>query len=312
MPDQASLGAGVLQTAMRLSISMGLAITAAVYGTTSHTPRGITDIDFPYERAYLCTILFAVVGFLFVTFTRIGKLGGNTDTEKKSVAICERPRTAGEYSVMSSERRGSGSCNSQRDCQYDFGSTILSVDTLATTGRQVSFFPRWSWENKHLWKSHRFRESNIVCEVCIKCLEERKVVVQDNVGYNARWKQIPGEEREWVREQEEVETGETRPPGDLSQSRREAEETNPSWARLLEERNRSRRDAEIERSWRRLPDEVSQSRREPQVEPGWTRLPDERTPPRRQVERAWQRFPVKPSARDIETGNVSKGGHGWL
>lgn len=272
MPDQACLGAGVLQTAMRLSISIGLAITAAVYGTTSQTPRVIADIDFPYERAYLCTILFAVVGFLSVPFMRIGKLGGKAEPGKNNVVIEERPRTGGEYSDTSSRRRDNGSCHSQLEHQFEFGSSTLSVDTLATTRSQVSFFPRWSWEDEHLWKANRFRESNIVYEVCIKCLEERKVVVQDNGEYVVGRQQLPGER---------------------VHSRREPEELERCWTQLPSERRPSKRKTE----------EVNRS---------WTRRPDERRQSRREVERSWQRFPVKLSPRDIETGDVSRGGAGWL
>lgn len=75
MPTQSSLAAGVLQTAMRLSISVGLGITAAVYGSVAQTPEGKADVDLPFERAYLCSIMFAVAGLLFIPFMTIGRQG---------------------------------------------------------------------------------------------------------------------------------------------------------------------------------------------------------------------------------------------
>ncbi|KAG0651925.1 putative MFS-type transporter [Hyphodiscus hymeniophilus] len=176
MPEQSSLGAGVLQTAMRLSISLGLAVTTAVYGTTSQTPRGILDVDFPYERAYLCTVLFAVVGFLVVLFMRIGKQDGKPESGKPKTALDERPRAGGEYSDRSSGEHDIGHYHEG----HSVGSSTLSVNTMATTGSQGSFFPRWSWEDQDQWIDKYYREPKVVYEVCIKCLEERRVVVQES------------------------------------------------------------------------------------------------------------------------------------
>jgi hypothetical protein len=304
MPDQSSLGAGVLQTAMRLSISLGLAITSAVYGTTSHSPRGTNDIDFPYERAYLCTILFAVAGFLFVPFMRIGKQDGKTEPEKNDFVIEERPRTGGVYSDMSSGAYDEGHHHSQ-------GSSTLTANTMATAGSQVSFFTRWSWEDRDQWKDKRYRESNIVYEVCIKCLEERRIVVRDGEDDMCGQK-LPVEMHS--REPEELERGWTQLQGERRKSTHEMEEVEQGWTRLSNERNQPRHEhREVERGWTQPLVERKQSRHElEEVERGWTRLPDEGIQPRPQVERAWQRFPVKLSTTDFERGDVSKGGDGWL
>ena len=265
MPDQSSLGVGVLQTAQRLSISLGLAITAAVYGTTSQSEKGKYDVNLPFDRAFLCTILFAVVGCLFVPFMSIGKQGGDPETEKNEL-LEERPRTGGEYSDRSSEEHGHN--HSHQDDQYglEFGSSTLTVDTMATTGSQKSYFPRWSWEDGRQWKDRRFRESNIVYEVCIKCLEERRVIVRENEVNTPGWQQVPDEGRHLRSEVEDVENGWNQLPDESRQARREVED----------------------------------------VESGWTQLPDERRQSKHRSERAWQRFPVVPTRRvergDVSSG----------
>lgn len=276
MPDQSSLGAGVLQTAMRLSISLGLAITAAVYGTTSQTPKSVFNINFPYERAYLCTILFAVIGVLFVPFMRIGKQGSNLKPEQNEEMMEDRPRTGREYSHRSSGEQGNDYHDSQQQHQFglEFGSSTLTVDTFATTGSQKSYFPRWSWEDERQWKGNRYRESNVVYEVCIKCLEERRVIVGENGAHDGGWQQLPDERRQSRRQQHQL---------------------------------------EVESGWTQLPDERWQTKHQLEDEErDRTQPPAERSQPRRQVERAWQRFPVIPTRRDVERGDISRGGDGWL
>ena len=296
MPSQASLGAGVLQTAMRLSISLGLAITTAVYGTTSQSPKDINDVDFPYERAYLCTIIFAVIGFLFIPFMRIGKQDGKTELEKDEAVIDIRPRTGGEYSDG-----GSGGHNSAQHYHHRYddqhghhftGNSTLTVNTMATIGSQVSFFPRWSWEDRDHWSDKRPRESNIVYEVCVKCLEERRVIVQENWDHDIVRRYL----------------------SDKRHSTNEPEDFERHGIQLANETMPPRLESEAERVWTLLRKERIQMRREhEEVDRVWARLPDERnTQPRRQVERAWQRFPVKPSTRDVERCDVSRGGEGWL
>jgi hypothetical protein len=231
MPDQSSLGAGVLQTAMRLSISLGLAITAAVYGTTSHTPKDMSDVNLPFERVFLCSILFAVIGFLFVPFMRIGKQGGGPETEKNDELLEERPRTGGEYSDRGSGEHDDGHSHSHQEHQFglELGSSTLTVDTMATIGSQQSYFPRWSWEDERQWKDKRLKESNIVYEVCIKCLEERRVVLRENEANNGGRQQLPDGWRESKREVEGVENGYTQLPDERTQPRHRSER---AWQRF--------------------------------------------------------------------------------
>ncbi|KAH7420231.1 major facilitator superfamily domain-containing protein, partial [Cadophora sp. MPI-SDFR-AT-0126] len=74
-PSQSSLGAGILQTALRLSISIGLAITSAIYGTMAQTPQGRTHTTFPFSRVFLCTIIISSLSLVFIPFLQIGRQG---------------------------------------------------------------------------------------------------------------------------------------------------------------------------------------------------------------------------------------------
>ena len=158
MPNQSSLGAGVIQTAMRISLCIGLAISTAVYGFSSSTPESKKDITFPFERAYLCSISFAVVGLVCVPFMRIGIQGGRTPPlfNKEGGELVEQD-TGGEYALGSK--------------------TETRLDSGTTRDSEESYFPRWSWEGDREWKAERYRDDNVVYEVCIKCLAERRVVL---------------------------------------------------------------------------------------------------------------------------------------
>lgn len=183
MPSQSSLAAGVLQTVMRLSVSLGLSITAAVYSSSLATRQAKKDITFAFDRAYLCSILFAVIGVLFVPFMRIEKQGGRAKAENEKgvphdgITGEERPRSAGEH--MDSENQilvdsqGLSSAGSYR--------SFATQATWATYDSDRSFFPRWSWEGEREFRgqrSHNFGEgAHVVYEVCIKCMEERRVLL---------------------------------------------------------------------------------------------------------------------------------------
>ena len=275
MPDQASLGAGVLQTAMRLSISLGLAITAAVYGSTSQSSSGISDATFPYERAFLCTIIFSVIGILFVPFMRIGRHGSKAESEKDEM-LQDRPATGGQYSERASgQYDGRQSSQEEHQIGIDCGNSSLTINTMATTGSQASYFPRWSWEDERELRDNKHTEPNVVYEVCIKCLEERKVVVEGNEAHSGGQLLLPNERRHSRRH-----------------SRQEADAVETGWTRLPDERLPTRHQYEDR-------DEVL------------TQLADERIRPRRQVERSWQRFPVRPTRRDVEGADVHRD-DGWL
>lgn len=179
MPTQSSLAAGVLQTAMRISITIGLAITAGVYGTVAQTSGGKADVNQPFERAYLCSIIFAAISLVIIPFMKIGRQG-----KKLSLPISadtpmveeERPRTGGEYS----DRPSTGTF---RHMVVNKPSQT-SLWSYATAGSVDSFFPRWSWEPEIAWPDDRYQcqSSNVVYEVCVKCLEERVAVVQPKPG----------------------------------------------------------------------------------------------------------------------------------
>jgi hypothetical protein len=280
---------------MRLSISLGLAITAAVYGTTSQTSKGRSDVNFPFERAYLCTILFATIGVLFVPFMRIGRQGSKPEPEEDEM-IMERPTTGGEYTDGSSgEHDGHSHSEQDHGLGLGFGSSTLTVDTMATTGSQQSYFPRWSWEDERQWKDSQYRESNIVYEVCIKCLEERRVIVTENLDKAGAWHHPPHERRQSRYQSHQL------------------EEVDSGWAQLLDENGRRRLELEHEDSgWNQLSSEQRQSRREFGGEGMIRSQIPERRQPRRQVEKAWKRFPVIPTRPDVDRGDISNGGNGWL
>jgi hypothetical protein len=178
MPTQSSLAAGVLQTVMRVSVSIGLAITTAVYGSVAQSPTGREDMDMPFERAYICSLMFAVVGLLFVPFMKIERQGTkcpppSLDDIQMVEEVC--PRAGGEYfDYSSTEFQRRNICNKPSQTSLWGSATAGSVD---------SFFPRWSWEHEIAWPDDRYRHrsSNVVYEVCVKCLEERVVVVPPDI-----------------------------------------------------------------------------------------------------------------------------------
>jgi hypothetical protein len=52
-----------------------------------------------------------------------------------------------------------------------------SFDSFATAASEESYFPRWSWEGEREWDAEKYRDGNVVYEVCIKCLSERRVLL---------------------------------------------------------------------------------------------------------------------------------------
>ncbi|KAK9776537.1 putative Major facilitator superfamily domain-containing protein [Seiridium cardinale] len=67
-----SLGASLLQTAMRLGFPIGLAITTAVW--TSFRFHG-EDLMLAYSKAFIATTAFASFSLAIAPFTRIGRQG---------------------------------------------------------------------------------------------------------------------------------------------------------------------------------------------------------------------------------------------
>ncbi|KAH8648159.1 major facilitator superfamily domain-containing protein [Tricladium varicosporioides] len=182
MPTQASLAAGIIQTAYRLSVSVGLAITSAVYGTIKKSPKGHMDLTRAFQKAYICGIIFAAVSILFIPFM---KLESTQQTPTSSIRASVHgypsvvqeapPRSAGEHSDQSDPQS-----------QHNLGSkgSKSSLGSAATNGSADSYFPRWSWEENRYWppegqksNSYNGEYPEVIYEVCTKCLEERRVIL---------------------------------------------------------------------------------------------------------------------------------------
>ncbi|TEY75053.1 hypothetical protein BOTCAL_0066g00160 [Botryotinia calthae] len=88
MPTQASLGVGVIQTAYRLSITIGLAITSAVFNTATSKEASIEDPTLAYRRVYICSVIFAAIGLACIPFMRIQtRIRDNTSTPPRSASL---------------------------------------------------------------------------------------------------------------------------------------------------------------------------------------------------------------------------------
>ncbi len=149
-PSQSSLGAGILQTALRLSISVGLAITSAVYGATAQTPQGRSYPTFAFSRVFLCTIIFASLSLVIIPFLQIGRQG-------------KTPLDVEELFEMNS-------CSVHRsDSQSSLWSSVSSRHFGGRWGGGGGS-EGWGY-GEESWKwveVDRF-------EVCLRCGEERKV-----------------------------------------------------------------------------------------------------------------------------------------
>jgi len=186
---------------MRLSVSLGLSITAAVYGSSLSAPQTAKDITFAYDRAYLCSILFAIVGLLFVPFMRIAKQGAPPETEKTAgaagTALSAAPEMVEAVLVLDEERpRAGGEYKDEETQTYNDNQGLVlshcetSLTSCATYGsygpRHMSWLPRWSWEDDRAWREGRYKdfggEEHVVYEVCIKCLAEKRRTVSSYGG----------------------------------------------------------------------------------------------------------------------------------
>lgn len=181
MPAQSSLAAGVIQTAYRLSVSVGLGVTTAIYGSTQKTPLGSTDVTFPFERAYLGGIAFAGISLLFIPFMQLDKQGtGDSKPPMTSTTLFDSetqeslPRSAGEY------RDG---VSDEGDPSLTTKASQSTLGSAATYGSDATYFDRWSWEENPFWPPRPGEyhchdgASEILYEVCVKCLEERRVIL---------------------------------------------------------------------------------------------------------------------------------------
>ncbi|PQE27300.1 hypothetical protein CJF32_00000270 [Rutstroemia sp. NJR-2017a WRK4] len=169
LPTQSSLGAGIIQTAYRLSISIGLAITSAIYATPSQSTL-ILSPDAPFQNVYFCSLGFAIVGCLFVPFMRLGtggerELGQNNQNTKPTGPVQEKDTP---------------------DSGWDTAET--RVGTADGDGERKIGLPRWSWEDRP--RGRILRKGFVGCEgrngsmcgsqdsgeMCGKCLLERRVL----------------------------------------------------------------------------------------------------------------------------------------
>ncbi|ESZ94062.1 hypothetical protein SBOR_5538 [Sclerotinia borealis F-4128] len=208
MPTQASLSVGIIQTAYRLSITIGLAITSAVFNTATSTNSSIEDSTLPYRRVYMCSIIFASIGLAMIPFMRI-----RTRT-KDNAPVATRPTTmmseinssmivnrpSSHYNDMPSALINALNLNrppplninqrvhrEQREelnnaQRYDPG--LPRAMTMNDIAQGLLRLPRWSWENRPraaFWKYRRGSQchwessSGDMFEVCKKCKEERKI-----------------------------------------------------------------------------------------------------------------------------------------
>ncbi|CZS92013.1 related to aminotriazole resistance protein [Rhynchosporium graminicola] len=154
--SQSSLGAGILQTALRLSISSGLAITSAIYGAMSQTPRGLSNPTFPFNRAFLCTVVMASISLLLVPFLHIDRQGmkKNSDEEAYELDAILR-KSLSQVSIKSSA--------STRYFGGRWGDGCSGADAWG--------FGEGDWK----WSEYdRF-------EVCLECGQERVALDHDHI-----------------------------------------------------------------------------------------------------------------------------------
>jgi hypothetical protein len=190
MPTQSSLAAGVLQTAMRLSVSLGLSITAAIYGSSLSNPHAQKDITYAYDRAYLCSIIFAAIGLLLTPFMRIGIQGAKpaVHKEKENGIFCNAPTEGSSQTHPAGEYRDAASRTPPHDHLSVNGSntSLAPQSTPATSGGQHAYLPRWSWDSQSAWRDAQLQcfagGGHVIYEVCIKCLEERRVALGNHGG----------------------------------------------------------------------------------------------------------------------------------
>lgn len=182
MPTQSSLAAGVLQTAMRLSISVGLSVTSAAYGSIASTNAGKENVTLPYKRAYVCGVVFSTLAMCFVPFMKIGRQGkksSNPGLHKKSTSGFSLHCAGSTMSAPSSlTYKPSRTLNSNRF-------SVATIRSECSVASAVSWEHRWSSEvEEDRFCGSKFinHDEMMVHEVCTKCLDEirsvqRKAVV---------------------------------------------------------------------------------------------------------------------------------------
>lgn len=143
MPDQSSLGAGILQTAMRLSISIGLSISSAAYNSVPASTAQ-SDPMKPYKRAYLSCIIFAALGLCFIPFMKMLRQGNVPNISSLEEGL--------QYGKLK-----------RRDTSLSTSSTLTTTSTF--DGKD--WVLPWSLEEQTVFTSAR-RESVWMREQCRK------------------------------------------------------------------------------------------------------------------------------------------------
>ncbi len=164
------------------------------------------NVTFPFEITYLVSIIFAAISCIFIPFMVIPRQGEGAKDEQQYGSLSnidpipssesERPRTGGEYfdgeyydgmynhHELMAEKEWRFLNSNPHAHTVKFKPSHTSLWSAATAGSMDSYFPRWSWEGGD---DGRFVDvtattatgggGSIVYEVCIKCLEERKVML---------------------------------------------------------------------------------------------------------------------------------------
>ena len=176
---------------MRLSVSIGLAITTAAYSSSVSSPQAKKDITFAYDRAYICSIIFAVIGLLFVPFMRLGRQGSSNPKPEKEKFELTAPEQAHQHDFRPSrelyrdnenhaaeEQKNNDGADADAASTWSKSSNDTSILTVGTCGSDRSYFSRWSWESgRSLSRRYSIMDSELRSEICIKCRRERVVRV---------------------------------------------------------------------------------------------------------------------------------------
>ncbi|KAK6608084.1 MFS-type transporter C1683.03c-like protein 1 [Botrytis cinerea] len=226
MPTQASLGVGIIQTAYRLSITIGLAITSAVFNTATSKEASIEDPTLPYRRVYICSIVFAAIGLACIPFMRIQtRIRDNTSTPPRPTTLrsdnnarmivnCSSSQSHYDTILRQLNLHRENPLNIDERVQREHRTEINNAQrydpalprsmTMNDIAQGILRLPRWSWENRPragFWRSRRgsqchWESSNgDMFEICKKCKEERKI--KDEEG---AWQEIDEAGRDCVKE----------------------------------------------------------------------------------------------------------------
>lgn len=76
-----SLAAGIYATLLRLSQTVALGMSTAVFASVDLTPAGLADPSLKYSRAFLVSVGLAAFGVLCVPFVRLKTQGNAVEDE---------------------------------------------------------------------------------------------------------------------------------------------------------------------------------------------------------------------------------------